>query len=508
MAVRQALRTARRQQVSRGVSIPAGSGGWNRRDSLDQMKPEDAVILDNWIPEPNGTRLRRGFEPHATGLGAAVQTLAEWAGPSGRDLIAAANGKIWDVTSAAAATELATGYTSNKWQTANFMGRLFGVNGTDAPFDYNGTAVASTAWTGLTIANLIDVNVYRSRLWFVEQNTTYAWYGGVEAITGALTRFNLASVARRGGKLLCTKTWSRDSGNGPSQYIVFVMDTGECLVYQGADPGFSDFAIVARFEIGEPLTIRAFCNFGPDLLVLTRDGVLPFSQIMSIGYATQNMAISKKIGDAVGDVVRQYGATFGWEIMSYPQSDWIVVNVPVASGATQYQYVMNAVSGGWCRFKGMNANTFCLLNNDLYFGGNDGVVYKADTGTSDNGSNIEGDIQTAFNYCGSRGTNKSFRLVRPVLFSDGDIMPALDINTDFQSINPTGTPTFSGSAGTEWDAGDWDSFDWAGGLALKAQWISVNGLGYNASVRMQVATNTVECLLNSFDIVFENGGFM
>lgn len=47
-------------------------------------------------------------------------------------LIASANGKIWDVTSGTPAS-LGTGFTSDRWQTANHSTKLIMVNGEDAP---------------------------------------------------------------------------------------------------------------------------------------------------------------------------------------------------------------------------------------------------------------------------------------------------------------------------------------------------------------------------------------
>jgi hypothetical protein len=507
--LRQPLRTANRQRTSVSVSIPSGTGGWNGRDPWDQMKPEDAIILDNFIPTPGKLVLRNGYQPWATGLGGQVETGAEWAGSTSRKSIAAANGNLWDVTANAAATSLASGFISNRWQTINFKGRLFLGNGNDAPQDFDGATMSATAWTGPSANSaLIQPNVYRSRIYWTESGSTKVWYGGVEAIQGALTSFDVGGVAKYGGYLFFTQTWSRDTGAGSAEYLVFFMSTGEVLVYNGAFPSDATWTLVARFKMGAPLSIRAAWNIGPELVVLTYDGLVQFSKVLSVGRDTPDTRVSDKLGSKVSDAVGDFGVLFGWEGLIYPNGNLIIVNVPATSGTLQYQFVMHTVSKAWCRFTGINANTFWLYNNDLYFGGTDGKVYKADTGRSDNGANILGDLQTAYNYCGNRASNKSFELVRPIIFTDGSIMPALDLETDFQSITPTSTPSFSGASGTPWDTALWDTFKWGAGLSLQSNWVGVNGLGYSASIRMQVATNSLQCTVQSFDIVFQRGDFL
>jgi hypothetical protein len=44
---RPAQINARRQQISRGFSLPPPIGGLNARDALSNMDPKDALILNN-----------------------------------------------------------------------------------------------------------------------------------------------------------------------------------------------------------------------------------------------------------------------------------------------------------------------------------------------------------------------------------------------------------------------------------------------------------------------------
>ena len=44
---------------------------------------------------------------------------------------------------------------------------------------------------------------------------------------------------------------------------------------------------------------------------------------------------------------------------------------------------MNIVSGAWCKFTGWDANSFASFQDELYYGGKNGCVYKCDTGEQD-----------------------------------------------------------------------------------------------------------------------------
>jgi hypothetical protein len=212
--------------------------------------------------------------------------------------------------------------------------------------------------------------------------------------------------------------------------------------------------------------------------------VLPIDEVQQ-ARATVTDAINPTVTQSVID----YGANFGWQAILYPQGQYILFNVPVQENVTAHQYVANTVTGAWCRFLNQNANCWAVFNDDLYFGGNGGDVYKADTGRSDNGSNIEGDVQQAYSYFGAPGVYKQYKMVQPVLASNGNITPALIVNVDFQDLPPSDQPSFSGNPGSLWDVALWDVGVWGGPDSIIKDWLGAGGLGYAASLRFTVATN-------------------
>ena len=90
---RQPLRGGNRRQVSNGVSIPAPVGGWDAQSPLAAMPPQNAVILDNFIPRAGYVELRRGYAPWQLGTPLPVETGMVWRGPLDQaDTILAAAG--------------------------------------------------------------------------------------------------------------------------------------------------------------------------------------------------------------------------------------------------------------------------------------------------------------------------------------------------------------------------------------------------------------------------------
>ena len=86
--------------VSGSVNLPAPTGGWNARDPLSLMKPEDAVILENWVPRTADITTRKGAAEHLTGVVGRVRTLASYHSGTVDQLFACTDAGIFDATAA------------------------------------------------------------------------------------------------------------------------------------------------------------------------------------------------------------------------------------------------------------------------------------------------------------------------------------------------------------------------------------------------------------------------
>lgn len=499
------------------ASLPAPVGGWNARDAVSNMPPEDAVTLTNWFPRPTDVLLRPGYTQWATGLPASpVESLMPYNAGVNQTLFCAVGTAFYNVTaSGAVGAAVQTGLTNARWQSVNITtsggSYMYAVNGVDKPRLWDGATwvavdgVSTPAITGVTTTTLVHVNLFKNRLWFTESGTLKCWYLPVNSVGGAANAVDLASIARRGGFLMGMWTWTIDAGFGVDDLAVFITSEGEVIVYRGTDPASATtWALVGVWWLGSPLGRRCAMKYAGDLLIACQDGLLPLSGALQSSRVNPKIALSDKIQLAFSEAATIYGDLFGWSLAYLPRENMILVNVPVAAGA-QEQYVMNTITKSWARFTGWPASSWETFNDELYFGGV-GYVGKAMNGFSDAGVNINGAAQQAYNYFGKRGQNKRFTLARPIIQANG--VPAVQIGLaiDFNDQVRVSTLSTSAPSGSVWDTALWDVGTWGGGLNVYRQWQSVDGVGYCASPYLLAASRGTEIRWQSTDIVMELGG--
>ncbi len=171
---------------------------------------------------------------------------------------------------------------------------------------------------------------------------------------------------------------------------------------------------------------------------------------------------------------------------------------------------MNVLTGAWCKFTGWNANCFELYKDNLYFGGNDGTVNLAYTGTVDGTLPIPADMQCAFNYFDDPGRLKRITMVQPLMNTNGDFTPHLSIDVDFNLATAV-APLFIFNTGSIWDVDKWDLALWSTGLANSNQWLSANAIGRALAIHISTniqTTGDAVLQVNAFNAIMEMGGFL
>lgn len=513
-------KTGHRGQVSVLKSYPAPVGGWNARDSLADMKPVDAIVLDNLFPKTSYVESRGGSASHATAMTGNGKTLAVYNALSGTNkMFCTTASGTYDVSSAGAVGASVSARTNGKHQWVNFgdgtNNYLIMVNGVDKPLYYNGTtwvavdAASSPALTGLTTTEIIHVFVFKGRLIFIQKASMSFWYLASGAAGGALTKFDLSSVAKKGGYLMAADSWTVDGGNGFDDRAVFVTSEGEVIIYQGTNPSSAaDWALIGVYNLGKPLGRRCVHKYGGDLLIITQNGAFPMAATLMTASSDYNkFALSFKIENAFNDASRSYGSVFGWTVTSYNAQSALIVNIPLAEDGIHYQYVMNTITKAWCRFKAWDAEDFAVFNGELYY--TDGtVVIKAWTGKKDLGLNIEYYGKTAFSYFGSM-EQKKFSMFRPVMAADASVSFLTDIDVDFKDKAVVGNASVATVIGATWDTSLWDSAYWVGGFEVVKNWTSPSEYtGYCASGKLKISSNSITVQWMSNDYVFEKGGIL
>jgi hypothetical protein len=524
--------------------LPAPTRGLDLHDGIASMKPADALVLDNWFPEGTFLRVRGGVSEFAYMQEApAMYSLMEWAGPSTRRFFAATETDIYDITDGGAiVTPAVEDLTSGYWQTtmiATAGGHfLVAANGANDVLNFDGTDWTTPSITGVSSDELNFVCLHKSRLWFVENNSTKAWYLPTNSIAGAAVGFELGASFSEGGKLVAIGAVSRDGGSGSDDYLAFVSSRGQVVIYQGDDPASaSTWARVGVYDGAPPIGNRSTAGIGGDLAILTESAIVSTRQLMSGGQASaERQAITKRIDQGIMAAFASYGALPGWSVTAYPRYRLAVFNVPTSS-TTAFQFVVNTETGAWCTYSSLNATCWGCFNEQPYFGRPDGYVYRAEDGYSDqvpmglqfindDGEDIDfenddeivfdfnggpartyitAQVKTSFQTYGRSGGVARMTMIRPLFTAGGQIVPAIRINTDYQDDKPLLTdeyPLTGGNAGSTWDAATWDEGVWGGSNAPFNNWYAATGIGTVASVNMITQTRT-SCILNAFDLKAE-----
>jgi hypothetical protein len=370
-----------------------------------------------------------------------------------------------------------------------------------------GTYTVVHAITGVNSNSFINVNVFKERLFYVEKNSMNVWYLNTKAVSGAASQLDFGSVAKMGGFIQAMGTWTIDAGQGVDDYAVFVTNMGEVIVYEGTDPSdVATWALRGVWQLGQTFSRRCFAKFGGDLLLITQEGLVPLAASLQSSRLDPRVNLTDKIYGAFAQATGLYSTNFGWEIQYFAKANMLIVNIPTNIGFEQY--VMNNITKSWGRFTGIPATNFEIHNENIYFGGN-GFVGKFWDTFADNGNVINATVQQAYNYFDSRGQNKRYTMVRPIFLTDNGLPSVLcAINTDFDTQSQLGQVAFNPTALTVgvWDLATWDNNYWGGTLAVNKDWQGVSGIGYCASISLNVAAKGIEVHWASTDFVMEAGG--
>ena len=377
----------------------------------------------------------------------------------------------------------------------------------------NATVVGTYTVSGITGVNsntFVNVNLFKNRLYFCQNNSLSFWYLDVQAITGVAEEFPLGAFYRNGGYLQAAGTWTLDAGYGVDDFIVFVTSMGEILVYKGTNPNDpTEWAMVGLWQFGQTFSRRCFFKWGGDLLLLTQDGLVPLTAALQSSRLDPRINLTDKIYYAVSLAASEYNNNFGWQINFLAEANMLIINVPTNFGIEQY--VMNTINKSWARFTGIEANCFEVAgDNVMYFGG-EGYVGQYFTGFSDNNTNIVGNAQQAYNYFETRGQLKRFTLVRPIFLTDQGLPNVLcGISTDFDTQPLTNQLAFNPTSINTglWDQARWDEKLWGGGLVITKFWQGVTGLGFSAAINLNVASQNIDFHWASSDFVMEAGGVL
>ena len=435
--------------------LSSSYGGLNVADALDNMQPQYAIQMDNIIPDVDGDRVRKGYIKK---LSTATSVLIPILRGNTKKLIGA---HVQDLTvyNNFVVESSKSGFSSDNWTYADFTDGAGAVhtilaNGSDTPQDYTST-LSNVGYTLTGFPSLDCPLAFKNRLYFISGDWSIA-YSGVQSISGNLTSFEMGSYFKKGGRLLSIANWTQDAGNGADDLFVLISTEGEVLIYTGTSPESDDWRMIGTFSIAKPVGKRCWTQLGADLILITQRGYFPLSTVLSDLRANRALLNQKIDGITQG---RDF--TKRWEIHYRPSTNWLIVNVPSDTGIYSYeQHVCNLNTNAWCRFVGMDANSWAVLGDELYFCNGRGI-FQADTGTTDEDANITFCLQKAYNNFGTPLKKQLMRVV-PHYYSTTDEIIYKKILSDFgNGKNRIFVHRENSGINTYWDTAIWDESFWS-----------------------------------------------
>lgn len=501
-------------------TLPAPINGLVTSESVLGMVQASAFQLDNWFPTRRGVKARKGTRTAASisTIGAPVQSLIAYNAPTTKKLFAASTTSIFDVTSVGSPTvppaASVTGRTSGYYSFVNFSttgGQFMTVvNGTDPLLLYdpvNGwvpiTAASTPAITGGSTSDLQQVWVYRNRQFFIQARSLIARYLPVGAVAGALGTIDMNGVFQKGGSLVLGATWSIDAGNGLDDKCVFITDQGEVAIYQGSNPAdAAQWSLVGLYEIGAPLGRRATMKSGGDLMIATKQGLLPISASIQKDTAEiGTMALTRNIEPDWRKLAVER-ATLPWEILRSDTGGFTIVSVPVtADGQEAFAYVMNTETGKWCRYTNWDGRCMVQHAGNLYFGTSDGRVKMADVGGNDDGAAIYYTCVGNPEAFGNPAGQKTILQAKATFLSSTPFIPQISASMDYDVVVPAPPNTADDVPSNEWDNATWEVSTWDASQASQAYSSTVVAIGRSGNV-MQYQVQVTGALTPAPDTEF------
>jgi hypothetical protein len=468
-------------QQHKAITLPAPTRGIVQHENDAYMGPGACIVSDNWVPTMRGVKLRGGCVRHCVLDAVPVISAFEYVDITQQRMFAGQATKLYDVTAVGAPVVVKTAQNSGNYcasPLSNLSGNwLIVVNDAGDPvLRFNGTswvtllppavpADGATAITGPVGSpvefgrNLTYVAKYRSRLYFIEKQSMNLWYLPTDSVGGVLVKIPLSGAATLGGYLLFLASWTIDAGDGIDDKLVCVTSEGEALIFTGNNPADpATWRQEGRYFVGKPMGMNAHSQVGGDLLILTIEGIVPISQVITKSSGEMELAM---ISRAIKPMWREEVASkraFPWTIKRWDEYGGIFITFPGGTPGNRYCLLMNSVTGAFGRAVGWDATCFIRKGVDMFFGTQGGIIMQADRSGYDDGLPYVATLIGGWEMFQARSQNVTWHQARAVFTASEreQFNPQIDAATDFFVTIPPPPPAGPDPGVSDvWDQGRW-----------------------------------------------------
>lgn len=526
--------------------VPAPIKGIDSRTVLSEGDQEHCIYSFNIVPGEYGMKVRTGFREWAieltlgagTGIGTIIPLGGSDADNADDRLFAVTNEGIWDITTFDAPV-IALDFLDpgNGGDTSPFAGKgvytqyttdageqlLFYADSKNGLFQYSeltDTWVRASGITGPVLSNVVFITSHKKQLWFIEEDSSKAWYLPIAAIAGVALEFFFGSKFKHGSNLGGLFSWTVDGGIGVDDYFVAVSRSGDVIPYQGNDPSSADdWNAVGQWFIGAlPKGNRFATTHGGNLLILSSFGLIAMSDLLQgvDGKDVTEKTQSLKISAILNRRMRETRLLDGWDVKFMPSQGSIIVSEPKRINGTYEQAILNTTTDGWGFWREVPMTCFDEWSGKVYFGTEDDRIMVMDSAldntlitpapeTTVNGTPIDFSILTTFQDFGSPAVFKRGKYVRSQYISKSTPVSTSKFRYDYNLDEFSNIGLHELGAEPIWDASSWDDAIWtseipSGQDKLAGSW----GMGRTIAIATRGST-TSETTLVGWDVVWDVG---
>ena len=405
----------------------------------------------------------------------------------------------------------ATGTLRLKTVTGTFVdNELVTGGGGSATANIPTGVTAVPAITGALTSTFTDIWMFKSRVFLTKKDSLVAYALPINAIGGAVITVSMAGVMQRGGSLTMGATWSLDAGDGLDDKCVFISDQGEAAVYSGTDPSDAlAWSLVGIYPMAELMHKSAHMRAGGDLLIVTKEGLLPISSAVNKDPAALSLtAISAPIEPSWRRYIAERLGK--WTVGKWTARSMAIIGFPPDGGGNAECLALNLQTGAWSRFTGWDVRCALEFDGKLYIGTSQGKVYNCESSGTDDGAMYSCLYVGLHERLSNPTQEKVAHMCRATFRYSTNFNYRVSFAFNYAYSIGAYPPVPANSTSDLWDLGLWDVAKWDGrGIAqIITEWRSTFGRGFVVSpiTQINMGTDSIpDVELISIDLLYEGG---
>ena len=411
-------------QVAREITWPLPLRGLFADAKTSEINGAMADVLDNWRSDGLSLEMRDGYTQQSTTQ--ANQRISYEFGASPCYI------EIFDSSVSCDSHTFSRSFP-NPVSSTEISSNVIMADGAGAIIRYDGTAFVDAAFTtdtGKSASEFTGVFSHHDRVYAWDDSELDFYYGDIGAVTGELVRFPLSRLGNIKGNIKFIASMTINAAHGMNDILVIMTTTGMTVLYEGLNPGDSnDWRLLGRVQTAPPVSQFAIENFGSDLWVLTKRGVVSVRDSVTNGIMALTSSIARPIADLLVKDVAANPDAVGWQMLDRGDGTQVFLNVPTDTGYKQYAFEVETRAWFTSNYP---SKWWHSLEGYTEFTSGTGELERVVSEGSDNGDNITATFHTSWVRM-PRASSIAYLI--PTIVADGELEVKITVLSDHDATD-------------------------------------------------------------------------